>query len=118
MGSTITTEAWDKVFKPNLDWNHAWGAAAANLIGRRLMGITPLKPGFEEIDIQPQPGGLEYAYIKHPSPRGSIHLKMKRQPDGRYHLDLYIPANSRARLTLPTTKQSLTLLPGRHHVRE
>ena len=118
MGSTITTEAWDKVFKPNLDWNHAWGAAAANLIGRRLMGITPLKPGFEEIDIQPQPGGLEYAYIKHPSPRGSIHLKMKRQPDGRYHLDLYIPANSRARLTLPTTKQTLTLLPGRHYVKE
>ena len=26
VGSTITLEAWDNKFKPNQDWNHAWGA--------------------------------------------------------------------------------------------
>ena len=32
VGSTITLEAWDNKYKPNQDWNHAWGAAPANLI--------------------------------------------------------------------------------------
>ena len=31
-GSTITMEAWDKRYKPNLDLNHAWGAAPANIL--------------------------------------------------------------------------------------
>ena len=35
-GSTITLEAWNMKDKPNLDWNHAWGAAPANLIPRFL----------------------------------------------------------------------------------
>ena len=34
IGSTITTEAWANIYKPNHDWNHAWGAAAANIIVR------------------------------------------------------------------------------------
>ncbi len=41
-GSTITLEAWDKVYKPNLDLNHAWGAAPGNIMVRKLMGIEPL----------------------------------------------------------------------------
>lgn len=27
VGSTISLEAWDNKYKPNQDWNHAWGAA-------------------------------------------------------------------------------------------
>lgn len=30
-GSTMTMEAWDMKYKPNSDWNHAWGAAPANM---------------------------------------------------------------------------------------
>lgn len=35
-GSTITMEAWSLEAKPNQDWNHAWGAAPANLLPRFL----------------------------------------------------------------------------------
>jgi len=31
VGTTIALEAWDMKYKPNLDWNHAWGAAPANV---------------------------------------------------------------------------------------
>ena len=44
VGSTISLEAWDNKYKPNQDWNHAWGAAPANIIPRRLMGVEPLRP--------------------------------------------------------------------------
>lgn len=46
VGSTISLEAWDDKYKPNQDWNHAWGAAPANIIPRRLMGVVPTEPGF------------------------------------------------------------------------
>lgn len=118
MGSTLTTEAWDNVYKPNLDWNHAWGAAAGNLIARGLMGICPLTPGWEVIGIRPQPGGLERASITQPSPRGRIALSMRRRRDGHYDLRVTVPANSIARLTTPTTGRLFTLSPGRHTIRE
>lgn len=118
MGSTITTEAWDNVYKSNLDWNHAWGAAAANVIARRLMGIRPLKPGFEEIAICPQPGGLSHARIVQPSPRGSIGVEWRTRSDGKLNLSVTVPANSTARLTLPHTGQVVTLPPGHHRISE
>src|SRR5690554_3095570 len=67
IGYTITTEAWDDVFKPNQDWNHAWGSAPANLIPRKLMGIEPMEPGFSKIKIKPQPATLKNASIKYPT---------------------------------------------------
>ena len=36
VGSTISLEAWDNKYKPNQDWNHAWGAAPANIIPAKL----------------------------------------------------------------------------------
>lgn len=118
MGSTITTEAWDNVYKANLDWNHAWGAAAGNLIARRLMGIEPLRPGWEVTGISPQPGNLDYAHIRQPSPRGSIEVTLSRRKDGKYDLRITIPANSTARVTLPSTGRHMTLGPGKHTIHE
>jgi hypothetical protein len=58
LGSTMTLEAWDPIFKPNLDWNHAWGAAPLNMITRRIMGVMPAEPGAKRFIVSPQPGGL------------------------------------------------------------
>ena len=44
-GSTMTLEAWNLKYKNNMDWNHPWGAAPANIIPRRLMGIRPARTG-------------------------------------------------------------------------
>lgn len=44
-GATISMEAWGNKFKPNQDWNHAWGAAPANIIPFNLVGVYPLTPG-------------------------------------------------------------------------
>lgn len=101
MGSTITTEAWDNVYKPNLDWNHAWGAVPANVIVRKLMGIEPLEPGFAKVRIRPQPGGLQRASIKFPTIRGSIYVAFEKQADGSYSLDVKLPPNMEAEIINP-----------------
>lgn len=71
-GSTMTLEAWAHRYKRNLDWNHAWGTAPINIVARKLMGIEPISPGFERVRLRPQPGRLEHAAIRVPTPRGPI----------------------------------------------
>lgn len=111
VGSTISLEAWDNKYKPNQDWNHAWGAAPANLIPRKLMGIEPLLPGFEKIGIKPQPAQLAEASIKHPTIRGDVYVSFKNEPQQLFRLEIAIPANSAAKVYLPfwSAKQVVTV---------
>ncbi|MDR2473221.1 MAG: alpha-L-rhamnosidase [Tannerella sp.] len=101
VGSTITLEAWDNKYKPNQDWNHAWGAAPANIIPRWLMGIQPLEAGFKRVRIQPQPSSLRHAEMSLPTVRGTIHVAFDNTPDGVFALEISIPANMTAEVVLP-----------------
>ena len=78
-GSTVSMEAWSNSLKPNQDWNHAWGAAPANVIPRRLAGIRPIANGFKKFVIDPQPGDLKEFVMRHPSPQGEIKLEYSSQ---------------------------------------
>ncbi|WP_425399472.1 alpha-L-rhamnosidase C-terminal domain-containing protein [Aeoliella sp.] len=101
VGSTITLEAWDQDYKRNLDWNHAWGAAPANLIPRHVVGVRPLEPGFKKIVVQPQPASLQSFSAKVPTIRGPVVVDYtKSQSD--YRLDVSIPGNTMAEIGLPT----------------
>ena len=99
-GSTMTTEAWDEYYKPNLTWNHAWGSAPANIIPRRIMGIEPIKPGFERFLISPQPGNLPYLKLKSPSIRGSILCELSVNKSG-WEMEVSVPGNSEAEVWIP-----------------
>jgi hypothetical protein len=101
VGSTISLEAWDNKYKPNQDWNHAWGAAPANIIPRKLMGIEPLEPSFSKIRIKPQPGNLASAEIKTPTIRGDVLLSFTNKPQQSFSIKLTIPANTTAEVYLP-----------------
>lgn len=110
IGSTITTEAWDDVFKPNQDWNHAWGAAAVNIITRRLMGVEPLAPGFARMRIKPQPGSLKEATLCMPIICGTVRVSYKVGM-----LDVEIPANTEAEVWLPWNGECKILTSGSYH---
>ena len=99
-GSTITMEAWDKLYKPNLDWNHAWGAAPANIIVRKLMGVEPLSPGFDTFQIKPQIGGLTFAELKTPTIKGEIFVSYKKS-DTQNVMDVIIPGGAVATIYVP-----------------
>lgn len=108
VGASMTTEAWDEYYKPNLTWNHAWGSSPANLIPRKLMGIEPLTPGFRSFRVVPQPGGLNHAELILPTINGSIETELTVS-DNRWTLSLHVPANSHADLWLPTDFESVTI---------
>lgn len=93
VGSTISMEAWDMRYKPNSDWNHAWGAAPANIIPRGLWGIQPKLPGFEVVSIKPQMGSLKTSTIKVPTIRGEINAEFKRVNARLTQFKIELPAN-------------------------
>jgi alpha-L-rhamnosidase len=98
-GTTITWEAWDQKFKPNQDWNHAWGAAPANLFPRFVLGAQSLEPGWKRAVVRPYPGTLRQAEGKVPTPRGPVTVSWTTGETFRLTLDL--PAGMAARLELP-----------------
>jgi hypothetical protein len=72
VGSTITLEAWDMKYKPNSDWNHAWGAAPGNIVTRCLWGVTPARAGFGKVRVSPQLSKLSNSVITVPTIRGPV----------------------------------------------
>ncbi len=114
LGSTMTLEAWDPRFKPNLDWNHAWGAAPANLIPRWILGVQPLQPGFQRVRVQPHPGPLNELRGRVPLPQGPLDIQMERSPSG-WSLTVDLPDGVHGDIYLPGATKPHRLPPGHHH---
>jgi len=101
VGTTITLEAWDTKYKPNQDWNHAWGAAPANILPRKVLGIEPLQPGYRKVLIWPRCGkALSWARGKTPTVRGPIAVDWRRNETG-FHLVVELPKEASAEVRLP-----------------
>ena len=75
-GATITTEAWNLRVKPNMDYNHAWGASAINAISRFILGVQPIEPGFKRILIAPNPGSLRRVSATVPTQAGTVRIEI------------------------------------------
>jgi len=103
-GTTITWEAWDQKYKPNQDWNHAWGAAPANLLPRFVLGAQPLAPGWRRARIRPIPGLLTRAAGTVPTPRGPIQVAWTIEP--AFTLTLSVPPAMTAQVELPAAEES------------
>ena len=99
-GSTIAMEAWDMKYKPNSDWNHAWGAAPANIIPGCMWGITPAEPGFTRAVIRPQLSSLTHSKMTVPTIRGTISAEFNNKGSSEEYV-ISIPANMECDLVLP-----------------
>lgn len=103
-GTTITWEAWDQKYKPNQDWNHAWGAAPANLLPRFVLGAQPLTAGWKTAIIAPHPGDMKNAKGRIPTPLGPVLVQWLRDP--AFHLKVELPAGMSAKIDLPSANTS------------
>lgn len=108
VGSTITLEAWDKIYKPNLDWNHAWGAVPGNIIVRKLVGIEPIQAGFEKFQIKPQIGKLTQVSLKTPTIKGKIWVEIQKNSD-KTTMKVEIPAGTNADVFVPSEPNKLNI---------
>jgi hypothetical protein len=111
-GSTVTLEAWDMKYKPNLDWNHAWGAAPANIIPRFLWGLQPETPGFGIVRIHPRLGDLKSTSIKMPTIRGPISGEYTFINERQQQYKISLPGNTVAHFQLDLGSEDTVLLNG------
>ncbi|MFK7850765.1 MAG: family 78 glycoside hydrolase catalytic domain [Akkermansiaceae bacterium] len=107
-GTTITYEAWDQKYKPNQDWNHAWGAAPANLLPRYTLGVRPLVPGWKKALVSPNPGYLKYAKGKVPTPQGAVTIDWKN--GDTFQISVTLPEGMPAKISLPASPESKEVL--------
>lgn len=70
---------------------HGWASGPTPWLSRYILGIRPLKPGFEEVEVEPCLGTLEWAEGSVPTPKGPIHVKHRRLPDGKIDTELHLP---------------------------
>lgn len=112
IGSTITLEAWDMKYKPNSDWNHAWGAAPGNIIQRQLWGITPKTPGFGIVQIKPQLSRLTNSTIMVPTIRGEIKASYQKTGNKKHLYVIELPGNMGGELMLPVADDEILTING------
>jgi hypothetical protein len=108
VGSTISLEAWDKLYKPNLDLNHAWGSAPANIIVRKLMGVELLSPGGDQIKIQPRLGDLSFAKLTTTTLKGKVQVSAE-QTKMKNTFEVLIPGSVTATVILPVDPSKTNL---------
>ena len=96
-GTTITWEAWDNKYKPNQDWNHAWGAAPANLLPRYVLGVW--QTAKNSVRIAPNPSALKHAEGKLPTPLGPVTASWKNA--GAFEMTFTLPPSMNAKVSLP-----------------
>ncbi len=109
-GTTITWEAWDQKYKPNQDWNHAWGAAPANLLPRFVLGVQPQAPGWTSARICPYIGNLQFAGGIVPTPLGPIRISWKNA--NGFTLEIELPEGMDARVELPAAGKQIGVFNG------
>ena len=112
-GSTITLESWDIKLKPNIDWNHAWGTAPANLITRYMWGIKPKSPGYADTEISPQLDDINFSEITVPTIRGLIYAKFKKSDDKNEVFEIKLPKAISGNFKVPYERYKSLVLNGK-----
>ena len=57
---------------------HAWGASPVYLLGRYYLGVRPTKPGYQEFEVRPHLGDLDWMEGDVPTPKGLVHVYMDK----------------------------------------
>jgi alpha-L-rhamnosidase len=102
-------EMWDRG-----DLSHAWQCTPTYQLSARVLGISPLTPGYKNILIKPTICDLIWAKGSVPTPQGDVEVSWKRD-NKLMTLEITIPKSATATVELPNgTKKALRS--GRHNL--
>lgn len=122
MGATTIWERWNSIlpdgsFNPaNMNsLNHYSYGSIGNWLYTRLCGLEAVEPGYRVFAVKPQfIKGITWADLEYESVYGKIALAWRCEK-GKITVDLTVPANTTALLTLPEKTDTLTLGSGSYH---
>ena len=122
MGATTIWERWNSIlpdgsFNPaNMNsLNHYAYGSIGNWIYTRLCGLQPIEPGYRKFKVEPRfIKGITWAQLCYESVYGKIKVNWRCEK-GQITLDLTVPANTTALLTLPEKDGVQELGSGQYH---
>jgi alpha-L-rhamnosidase len=79
---------------------HAWSAHPALEFLTRVVGITPVAPGFDEVQVAPHLCGLTHARGSVCTPRGKVSVAW-RVTGGRFEIEVEAPAATPVHVRMP-----------------
>jgi alpha-L-rhamnosidase len=82
------------------DMSHGWGGTPLIQMSARILGVTPMEPGFKTIAIRPQLCGLTWAKGTVPTPQGEVAVAWHRD-ERELVLDVTVPNGTSAEVSLP-----------------
>ncbi len=122
MGATTVWERWNSIqpdgsFNPtNMNsLNHYAYGSVGYWLYSRLCGLRCLEPGYKKFAVEPRfIKGITYAALRYESVYGTIETAWRCE-GGKITLDLTVPVNTSAELTLPEKEGTLLLGSGEYH---
>lgn len=79
---------------------HGWASGPTPILTGYVLGVQPVKPGYQTFAVAPHPGSLRWAEGAVPTPYGQIRVRWAR--DGhRLSLTVTVPAQATAFVQLP-----------------
>lgn len=101
LGGTVTWESWNAP-EVNESMSHPWGAVGLLGMQQFMLGITPLKPQHELVQIKPLDFGdkLQSASGSYPTDKGDILVDWKKDVKN-YTLNVMLPDNITANIFIP-----------------
>ena len=122
MGATTIWERWNSIlpdgsFNPaNMNsLNHYAYGSIGNWLYTRLCGLQPLKPGYRKFKVEPRfIKGITWADLCYESVYGKIEVNWRCEK-GQITVDVTVPANTTALLTLPEQDKVQELGSGQYH---
>ena len=122
MGATTIWERWNSIlpdgsFNPvNMNsLNHYAYGSIGYWMYTRLCGLRMIEPGYKKFAVKPAfIKGITHAEMTYESVYGTIKTAWKCE-NGTITVDLTVPVNTTAELTLPEKNETLTLGSGTYH---
>ena len=104
--ATTTMECWSPDELPNLSFSHIWSASPSFIIPWYLAGVQPLTPGWNTLEIKPQPGSLTSFTLSMTTVKGPVHTNVTQVFGAggelaHFRLEASIPGNVAAKLHVP-----------------
>jgi hypothetical protein len=116
-GPYYTGALWEKLNQDGTDVDanaslaHGWASGPVSSLSGYLLGARPVTPGYKAWVIAPQPGDLEWAQGRVPTPSGSIVSRWRRgHGSSSFTLTMAAPGGTSGTVAIPQLGRSRTIV--------
>ncbi|OWU65371.1 MAG: hypothetical protein CBB60_005025, partial [Armatimonadetes bacterium Cent15-Ar3] len=88
-------EMWDRG-----DLSHSWQCTPTYQLSSRVLGVSPLAPGFKQVRIEPAVCDLRWAKGSVPTPLGDVKVDWRLVND-QFVIEATVPKGATAKVILP-----------------